>query len=61
MILRGVYNISDVFQGIEKPKDFQLDLHINKDDKAVAQAASQISFHLRSKVEEELENLQSRV
>ena len=51
--------VADAFQGIGKLKDFQLDLHINKDVKPVAQAARRIPFHLRSKVEAELENLPS--
>ena len=43
-----VSEYSDVFQGIGKLKDFQLDLHINKDVKPVAQAARRIPFHLTS-------------
>ena len=54
-----VAEYSDVFQGIGTFRDFQLDLHINKDVKSVAQAARRIPFHLRSKVEAKVENLQS--
>ena len=56
-----VTEYSDVLQGIRKLKDFQLDLHINKDVKPVAQAARRIPFHLRSKAEAELENLKVKV
>ena len=51
---------SDVFQGIGKLKDFQLDLYISKDVRPVTQAERRIPFHLRSKVEAKLENLQSQ-
>ena len=40
-----------------KLKDAQVHLHINKDVTPVAQKARRIPFHLREKVDEELEHL----
>lgn len=50
-----VEEYSDIFVGIGKLKDFQVKLHIDDTVPAVAQAHRRIPFHLRQKVEEQLE------
>ena len=45
------------FQGLGKLKDKQIDLIIDKDVKPVAQQQRRVPFHLREKVEKELQQL----
>ena len=47
-----------VFSGIGKMKDTQVNLHINKEIRPVQQKQRRIPFHLRSDVEKELERLE---
>jgi hypothetical protein len=46
------------FQGIGKLKDYTFKLHIDENVKPVAQPHRRIPFHIRKKVEEELQNLE---
>ena len=48
----------ECFNGIGKLKGRQIKLHINKDIKPVAQPHRRVPFHLRKKVEDELQNLE---
>ena len=47
----------DIFHGIGKLKNVQVKLHIDKSVKPVAQKHRRVPFHLRSKVDEELDRL----
>ena len=49
---------ADVFSGIGKLKNFQLKLHVNPDITPVQQPICRIPFHMRKKVEAELERFQ---
>jgi hypothetical protein len=46
------------FQGIGTLKDYTVKLHIDENVKPVAQPHRRIPFHIRKKVEEELQNLE---
>ena len=48
---------ADTFVGVEKLKNYQLKLHINKDVKPVAQGVRRLPFGLRGKVDEKLDDL----
>ncbi len=52
-----VRKYSNAFQGLGKLKDKQIDLIIDKDVKPVAQQQRRVPFHLREKVEKELQQL----
>ena len=52
-----VKNFADVFSGVGKLKDYQLKLHINKDVNPVAQPVRRLSFGLREKVDQKLDEL----
>ena len=47
----------DRFEGIGKMKDVQVKLSVNKEVKPIAQKARRIPFHLRAKVDQEVERL----
>ena len=47
----------DVFTGIGKLKDFQLNLHIDQQVQPVAQPLRQLAFSLREKIEKKLDEL----
>lgn len=49
----------ELFQGIGKLKDFQVKLHINTDVKSTCQPHRRVPFHLRQKVEDELQKLEA--
>lgn len=49
---------SDRFEGIGKIKDLQLQIHVDDSKAPVAQPQRRIPFHLRKKVEAELERLE---
>ena len=49
-----------VFQGIGKLKNFEVKLHIDQSVPPVAQSARRIPFHLRNKVEAELDRLEEQ-
>ena len=51
-----VKSYSDLFQGLGKIKEFQANLHVDKDVQPVAQSAQQVPFHVREKLEEKLMN-----
>ncbi len=50
----------DLFQGIGKLKDLQVKLHIDESVKPAAQPHRRIPFHIRKKVEQELEKLEKQ-
>ena len=52
-----VKNSADVFSGVGKLKNLQLKLHVNKDDKPVAQRVRRLLFGLRDKVDNKLDEL----
>ena len=52
-----VKNSADVFSGVDKLKNLQLKLHVNKDDKPVAQRVRRLLFGLRDKVDNKLDEL----
>ena len=49
-----------LFEGIGKLKDFEVHLHIDQSVPPVAQPHRRIPFHMRKKVEQELENLEKQ-
>ncbi|XP_048765085.2 uncharacterized protein LOC125672921 [Ostrea edulis] len=49
---------NDRFQGIGKLKNYKVKLHIDETVKPVAQPHRRIPFHIRKKVEQELQNLE---
>ncbi|XP_022796469.1 uncharacterized protein LOC111334923 [Stylophora pistillata] len=55
IMLRTLY--ADVFSGVGKLKNFQLNLHVNKDVKPVAQPVRRLPFGLRDKVDKKLDEL----
>ena len=57
-ILKLTGKYSDVFTGMGKMKDVTISLHIDKNVKPVAQKHRRIPFHMRSKVESELQRLE---
>uniref|UniRef100_G3NR58 Uncharacterized protein n=1 Tax=Gasterosteus aculeatus TaxID=69293 RepID=G3NR58_GASAC len=54
-----VENHPELFQGIGKLKDFQVKLHINPDIKPSCQPHRRVPFHIRQKVEDELQKLEA--
>jgi hypothetical protein len=48
---------ADCFSGIGKLKGFQVELHIDKSIKPITQPHRRIPFHIRKKVEQELQYL----
>ncbi|MCG8046730.1 MAG: RNase H-like domain-containing protein [Candidatus Thiodiazotropha endolucinida] len=54
-----VRQYSELFQGIGKLKDTKIKLHIDETVQPVAQHHRRIPFHMREKVEKELERLES--
>ena len=52
-----VKNSANVFSGVGKLKNLQLKLHVNKDDKPVAQRVRRLLFALRDKVDNKLDEL----
>ncbi|KAJ8376196.1 hypothetical protein SKAU_G00067760 [Synaphobranchus kaupii] len=48
----------ELFQGIGKLKDFQVQLHINTDIQPTCQPHRRVPFHIRQKVKEELKKLE---
>lgn len=50
----------DVFDGIGKLRNFEVKLHIDQSVRPVAQPARRIPFHLRKKVEAELDKLEEQ-
>ena len=54
------YEYPALFSGIGKLKGVEVKLHIDPDVKPVAQQARRIPFHLRKKVEKELETLEQQ-
>jgi hypothetical protein len=55
-----VQQYSHIFHGIGKMKDVEVKLHIDETVTPIAQRARRIPFHLRKKVEQELDNLESQ-
>ncbi len=55
-----IQEYQDLFQGIEKLKDFQVKLHIDDSVQPVVQPHRRIPFHMRKKVERELQELQEK-
>ena len=53
-----IHQFPSLFHGIGKLKDVEVQLHIDKTIKPVAQAARRIPFHLRKQVSDELDNLE---
>ena len=47
----------DILQGIRKRKDFQIEIHKDKNVQSVAQATRRIPFHNRKQVENELDRI----
>lgn len=54
-----VESYPELFQGIGKLKDFQVKLHINPDIKPTCQPHRRVPFHIRQKVEDELQKLEA--
>ena len=52
-----VKNFPDVFTGVGKLKDYQLQLYVNKDVKPVVQPVRRLPFGLREKVNKKLDEL----
>ncbi|KAK0148839.1 hypothetical protein N1851_010750 [Merluccius polli] len=49
---------ADLFQGVGKLKDFQVKLHIKKDVPPTAQPHRRVPFHMRKRIEAELQRLE---
>ena len=49
---------ADLFHGIGKLKDFQVKLHIKKDVPPVMQPHKRVPFHVRKRIETELQRLE---
>ena len=54
-----VENHPELFQGIGRLKNFQVKLHINPDVKPTCQPHRRVPFHIRQKVEDELQKLEA--
>ena len=50
-----VEEYEDLFTGLDKLKDYQVHLHINKDVQPSAQPHRRVPFHVRKQLEEQLE------
>lgn len=55
-----IHEYQDLFQGIGKIKDFQVKLHVDDSVQPVIQLHRRIPFHMRKKVERELDDLQEK-
>ena len=55
-----LHEYQDIFQGIGKLKDFQVKLHIDESVQHVTQPHRRIPFHMRKRVESELNQLQEK-
>nr|XP_033948146.1 uncharacterized protein K02A2.6-like [Pseudochaenichthys georgianus] len=55
-----LHEYQDIFQGIGKLKDFQVKLHIDESVQPVTQPHRRIPFHMRKRVESELNQLQEK-
>lgn len=51
-----VENCSDLFEGLEKLKGFQLRIHVDKNVQPTAQPPQRVPFHAQEKLEEQLIN-----
>ena len=54
-----INKFSDIFEGIGKLKDFKAHIHLDENVEPVIQPQRRIPFHLRKKVEQELERLKA--
>lgn len=54
-----VSSYPELFEGIGKLKDFQVKLHINPDVQPTCQPHRRVPFHVRQKVEDELQKLEA--
>ena len=52
-----ISEFESVFQGVGKMKGVRIGLHVDKDVKPVAQKHRRVPFHLRNKMEAEIEKL----